>query len=307
MDNTIYVYSEKYDIRGFIQDHGLNFGLCFDYEDKLIQMGLAKTSVDYDKYGKDLIESYVENLAVPKVKRKLRLHYWWVCRRKDRHGSTYAYASGIVTGHERLCDSHEAETSEVIDVVYNEEDDEILLKTLNSTYHCPLAYCNFDKQDENPDLLPDYEHLKEKYKDSNPNHSIEHGNVLLVLADFCDHYFQSLYYVPKFIKSKNPTPYTANVSGITLQDNYMIRTNDGTIDIRYLTHFQNIELYKCNTNARRLFIENIGDSVIYVKLPSGAIRLEPYDFKEYKEKNIEKEPPALPNGDLYHPDWFRLK
>ena len=90
-------------------------------------MGLAKTSVDYEKYGKDLIESYVENLAVPKVKRKLRLHYWWVGRRKDRHGSTYAYASGIVTGHERLSDSHEAETSEVNSLV-------------NKVLHCLRLY-----------------------------------------------------------------------------------------------------------------------------------------------------------------------
>ena len=48
-----------------------------------------------------------------------------------------------------------------------------------------------------------------------------------------------------------------------------------------------------------LYIENIGDVVIYAKTHCGVIKLEPGDRKEVTRENAEKEILVLPNGDLY--------
>lgn len=294
------VYSEKYDIHGVIQDYGVVIDLLFYYEGKLVDMGLSRgIDTDFEKLGKELIESYVENLSTPKEKRKLELHYWWLSKRTDKHGSTYVYASGIVTGHERLGDSHKAETSEVIQSVYNKTEDEITLITRNSIYHCPLSYCDFDKQDDEPDLLPDYEALKKKYADTRPNPAIEPGKLLLVLADFSYYYFHSLYYIPKDSKDNKPIDYMGHAHVGTFQDSFLIQTEDCEVDLRYFPHYQNIEFYIENTDDCPLFIENIGSSVLYARTCEGTIKLGPGERKEVKEDNAEKDPPQLANGDLY--------
>jgi hypothetical protein len=40
---------------------------------------------------------------------------------------------------------------------------ELIVTTQNNVYHCLLQYCCFEKQDEYPDVIPDYERIKEKY------------------------------------------------------------------------------------------------------------------------------------------------
>lgn len=52
---------------------------------------------------------------------------------------------------------------------------QLLIKTRNSLYHCPLKYCKFEKQDEYSDLIPDYEYIKENYKDKSERQTIEPG------------------------------------------------------------------------------------------------------------------------------------
>ncbi len=70
---------------------------------------------------------------------------------------------GIVTGHKRLEDSVDMHTSAVEAIHIGEEAGELVLTTRNSVYYCPLAYCNFEKQDQYPDILPDYDISHRRY------------------------------------------------------------------------------------------------------------------------------------------------
>ena len=71
------------------------------------------------------------------------------------------------------------------------------------------------------------------------------------------------------------------------------------MDLRYFPHYQNIEFYDMDTQGRPLYIENVGDSVLYVVTFVGTIRLAPGDRKLVSEENVEKKTPMLPDGDLY--------
>ena len=48
-----------------------------------------------------------------------------------------------------------------------------------------------------------------------------------------------------------------------------------------------------------MYIENIGDVVIYARTSAGTIKLEPGDRKKVDKENAEAETPVLPGGDLY--------
>lgn len=48
-----------------------------------------------------------------------------------------------------------------------------------------------------------------------------------------------------------------------------------------------------------LFLENVGDVMLYAKTSVGTIKLNPGERKEVRKENAESETPSLPNGDLY--------
>ncbi len=301
LKEEIEVYSEKYDVHGTIRDYGIVTKLFFTYENKEIVMGIRRNILKGEKYedlGKKIIESYITNLSSHEEGKKLRLHYWYVGEH-EIDGKMCLIGHGIVTGHERLDDSTYIHSSAVEAVHIDEETGEVVLTTRNSVYHCPLAYCDFKNQDNYPDILSNYEEIKEKYHDAIEYPSIESGKVLLVLANFCEYYFHSLYYVPGNSEDGEKQEYLANPHVGSYQDSYLIRTKDYKIDLRYFPHYQNIEFYDEETNSCPLFIENIGDAVLYARTSAGVIRLEPGDRKEVKKENAEKETPILPGGDLY--------
>ncbi len=181
----------------------------------------------------------------------------------------------------------------------DKDEEELVIHTENSIYHCPLAYCRFREQDKYPDMIPDYEEIKEKYKGKQEYPSIEKGKVLLVLSNFCDYYFHSFYYVPADSEDEEPRHYTGWAHVGTFQDSYLISTEDGSIDLSYFPHFQNIEFYSEITCGCPWYIENIGDSVLYASISCGKIRLDPGKRKEVSKANAETDSPILPGGDLY--------
>ena len=240
-------------------------------------------------------------------KQKLQLHNWCVVER-EYNGQTMKVATGVVTGHERLCDASIATTSQIKNILIDEENDEAVITTRNSIYHCPLEYCNFDRQDEDPNLLPDYPAIREKYRGKLSRPTIEPGNVLLVLANFCEYYFHSLYYVPADGSSGGePLAYMAVPHIGIYQDSFLIMNVrkdtdvpvENGVDLRYFPHYQNIEFYEEETNDAPLFLENIGDGTLYARASCGVIKLEPGQRKRVSKENAEKEPPLLAGGDLY--------
>ena len=96
---------------------------------------------------------------------KAQLHNWYISEH-EFFGKMRKIAHGIVTGHKKLEDSIYVHSSEVKAIHVDEEEEEMIITTRNSVYHCPLVYCNFEKQDEYPDAIHDYERLKEKYNRS---------------------------------------------------------------------------------------------------------------------------------------------
>ncbi len=296
------VYSEKYDIHGVVRDYGVVTKLFFTYAGKEIEMGIDRNveffGESYEDVGRSIIDSYVTNLASHEEGRKLRLHYWHIGEH-EVDGKMFRIGHGIVTGHKKFSDSIDMHTSAVEAVHIDKEEGELVLTTRNSVYHCPLAYCRFKKQDEYPDIIPDYESIKERYRDKIEYPSIEPGKVLLVLANFCDYYFHSLYFVPENSGDGKKLEFSGWPHVGMFQDSYLINTKGYRIDLRYFPHYQNIEFYSEDTNGCPLFIENIGDVVIYAKTSAGTIKLEPGDRKEVSNENAEDETPILPSGDLY--------
>ncbi len=301
LEQEIEVYSDKYDVHGVVKDYGVVTKLFFSYAGKETVMGITRNPLigeQFEEIGRELIDSYVSNLASCDGGRKLQFHYWYLDQ-QEIDGRTFTFGHGIVTGHKRLSDSIRSHTSAVQAIHIDEEAKEAVITTKNSVYHCPLAYWRFDKQDAFPDIVPEYEELKKKYQGTIDYPSIESGKVLLVLANFCDYYFHSIYYVPEGSKDGKPLPFNKYAHIGTFQDSYLVWVEGTGIDLRYFPHFQNIEFYDESTEDKPLFIENIGDCVLYVGTHCGTIRLEPGERKEVSEENAENEKPTLPRGDLY--------
>ena len=295
------VYSEEYDIHGVIRDYGVVTKLFFSYKGKNIVMGVHRNPLSGDSYeevGRKVIDSYIRNLSQKESDRKLQLHYWYIDE-MEYSGRKYLIGHGVVTGHKRLQDSTTMSTSAVQSVRVDEEVGEAVITTKNSVYHCPLEYCLFAEQDAFPDIISEYEELKKKYQGTIERPSIEPGKVLLVLSDFCDYYFHSVYYVPENSKDNNPLRFSGHAHVGTYQDSFLIEIPDARMDLRYFPHYQSIEFYEMETREKPLYIENIGGSVIYARTFSGTIRLDPGNRKLVSEENAEKDTPVLPDGDLY--------
>ncbi len=299
LEKEIEVFSDKYNIHGVIRDYGMVTKLFFTHEGKEIVMGIKRNVLKGEKFealGRELIDSYVSNLTSHENGKKLQLHYWYV-EECEIEGEIHRIGHGVVTGHKEIEDSIDIHTSKVQAIHIDEDAEELVLTTKNSVYHCPLEYCRFKKQDVYPNVIPDYEALKEKYIDKIEYPSIEAGQVLLVLANYCGYYFHSLWYVPKDSADGKRLGYSGWPHVGMFQDSYLI-SSEG-IDLRYFPHYQNIEFYSEETDGCPLYIENIGDSVIYARTSAGTIKLEPGERKEVIKENAEKKTPTLPNGDLY--------
>lgn len=298
------VYSEKYDIHGVIRDYGAISKLFFSYHGKDVEMCINRSigsAERFENVGRQTLESYISNLAAHEDGRKLQLHYWYIDE-QDIAGMKFRIGHGIVTGHKKLEDSIDMHTSAVKAVYVDEDEEELVICTMNSVYHCPLAYCLFEEQDKYPEFIPDYERIKEKYRDKLKYPSIEPGKILLVLANFSYYYFHSIYYVPEGSKEQKPSKYEAHPHIGMFQDSFLISLTGEEIGFRYFPHYQNVEFYDEATDGKPWYIENIGDAVLYAGTSQGLLRLEPGERKEVVKANAEKTRPILPDGDLYPAD-----
>lgn len=292
------VHSEKNNIDGIVLDYVVMTKLQFSWRGRNVEIAIDPTFLNGESL-KDkavaVMDSYVENLASDR--KQMMLHSWYFSMHTSHTGRDYMIAWGIVTGHPRLSDSTFIHTSEVCGV--RKEGNEIILTTRNSEYHCPLTSCLFGRMEDCTKLLPDFEELRKQYEGKEKMPSIDPGNVLLVLADFCEYYFHSLFYVPKDAEVATPIEYSVGAHVGTFQDSFLIRAYSSGIDLRYFPHFQNIEFYSEETGGRPFWLENIGQTTLYAATSVGLIRLDPGDRKLVDESNAETEKPVLPKGDLY--------
>ncbi len=296
------VHSEKYNILGEVEDWIFSFDVVFDYEGKSKRIALKRPfpfpgEEGIKQMGAEAIETYIEKLLSGESKeRKTMLHYWYLTE-VERDGMKKLCVKGVVTGHPEFTDSTKFYDTGVMDIIINLEDGEALISSKHGLYHCPLEYCSFSYQDKEPLLIPKYEEIKEKYQGKIIYPSIEPGKVLLVLSNFDEYYFHSLYYQPE--GEEESLDYSGYAHIGTFQDSYLISTEDYRIDLRYFPHFQNVEFYSEDTDGRPWYIENIGDVPLYAKTSKGTILLAPGERKLVARENAEKDKPILPGGDLY--------
>ena len=154
------VYSEKYAVHGKVLDYGVVTKLVFSYDGKDIELGIHNNplmNTDYAQIGQQILESYIENLS--SKDRKVMLHNWYIEDHLSQRNGRYALAHGIVTGHTRLPDSIFCHTSKIRETYVNGEG-ELVIRTMNTEYHCPLNSCDWEKQDQYPDMIPDYNKIK---------------------------------------------------------------------------------------------------------------------------------------------------
>lgn len=230
--------------------------------------------------------------------RKTMLYYWYM-EEVNREENECTIMHGIVSGHKKLIDSLPIHTSRVRSYTIDYEDSELVVQTENTVYHCPLAYCNFEKQDLVKNQIPNYEKIRQEYKNKIKEELpvADEGNVLLVISNHNEFYFHSLYYKPEGADAE--VKYSAFPHIGMFQDSFLIISEEGNIDLRYFPHFQNIEFYMQDTDNKPFYIENLGDITLYCRTLNGLIKLNPGERKEVSEENAEKEEVDLSDEDLY--------
>ena len=295
LQRKITVSSEKYGVVGEIYDYGVVTKLFFSYQGRKVEIGLNRiwedTEEAWKSIGQKTIDSYIENLTTEEL--KTMLFYWNVTTLEDKT----LMAHGRVTGHAKLSDSWFIHSSVIKEILLDKENEEVLIKTGNTVYHCPFCYCNFKRQDEEDDLIPEYAWIKEHYQGTAYDPTVEEEQVLLVLSNFDEYFFHSIYYKKKGEDERKDFRGHAHIG--TFQDSFLIRVKGTPIDLRYYPHFRNVEFYSQETDGKRFFIENVGNAVLYAKTWSGLFRFLPGERKEIVKENAEKEKPVLPEGDLY--------
>jgi len=126
---------------------------------------------------------------------------------------------------------------------------------------------------------------------------IGRGKVLVVLSDYDECYFHGMYYLP-YLKRK-PVQYLAGKHEGREQDIFMILADNYSIDIRFLPHYQNIELYSEQTGGKELFIKNIGGVPLYVRANCGTLCIEPKQCKQIVKENVMNENICLSENNWY--------
>lgn len=270
------VKSKKYGIEGIICDFDATIRLSFQYRGKKIIAAITRPLPEEDvtlvQLGKDTIDAYMEYVQKEEGKSNPMLYYWNI----DREESL-VLAHGTVTGHRKLPDAYYIHTSAVRSIFPNKEKERYIIQTFDNIYFCPFCYCDFQKQDEAPELIPEYEWVKENYEGKGYEPSIGDEQILLVLSNFDEYFFHSIYYKEAGEKRKGfcARPYIG-----AFRDSFIISVKDTQIDLRYFQHLGNIEFYSQNIDGKRFFIENIGNADLYVKVYEKLLQLKPGERKE---------------------------
>lgn len=229
------------------------------------------------------------------IERNTSLHYWYLNEIQNDIGDSFVVAHGIVTGHAKIEDAVFIHTSEVQKVSVDDKACELILQTRNTEYRCPLAYCDWDEQDKMPTIIPEYAYIKENYKGKLCEKTIDDGKILLVISNFDEYYFHSIYY--KSVDSDEKMEFIATPHIGYSKDSFLIFGSG--FDIRYFPQNQNIEFYVESVNDTPFFVENIGDIILYVKSSKGVVKLAPGECKEIIKENAELDPPLLSRRELY--------
>ena len=203
----------------------------------------------------------------------------WYLGEYESNGEKRPMAFGQFFNRTGFYEGMNGHTSIVQSVTINHEEKEFEIQTKNTLYHCPFDSCFFERQDDSPYKLPEYEGIKAEYYKSIDTQGLSKNDMLLVVADYCEYYFEKLIY-------QNPDGSEGDFSGYphigTYTDTYLIegshdyyKEHSQNIDIRYYVNNGGFEFYSLGTGGRNLWIENRGDSTLDIYGCGSPIELKP--------------------------------
>lgn len=197
-------------------------------------------------------------------------------------GKLYRMAFGQFFNREGFYDGMNGHTSAVQSIRVNEAEQEYEIQTLNTLYHCSFDSLLFELQDKSGCTLPEYERIKKAYHRPVDTTKLTKKDMLLVLSDYSDYFFEDLVYLNEDGSEVHCGGYP-HIGMIV--DTFLIGGHDevydatNRIDIRYYVGFDGIEFYSLDTGGRNLWIENKGDSPLFIQ--RDRIKLAPKERIPY--------------------------
>ena len=208
------------------------------------------------------------------------LRHWYLAD-YEWNGENVLLAYGQFYNRPGFYEGMNGHTSIVQSVKIKQEEKEYEIQTMNTLYHCSFDSCFFERQDASPYELPEYEAIKAEYYKPVNTEELSKNDILLVVADYCDYYFEKLIY-------QNPDGSEGGYTGYphigTYTDTFLINgdkelyeleNQDDYIDIRYYVDNGGFEFYSLSTGGRNLWIENRGDSTLDIYGCGSVIKLTP--------------------------------
>lgn len=230
-------------------------------------------------------------------RRTPRLYHWYLEKATSDDGTECALAHGNVTGHKRIADTTFINTSKVENIEVREETEEVIIRTMNTEYHCRLSDCDYSRPDTY-DLIPGLSEHAAKYE-KGKEYQQDDNTILLVLSDHESYYFETM-----LIKENGNTHRGEMHPHIgTFQDSCLIRCAgyEQSIDIRYFPHHRHLETYAWEAGQFPVYLENSGEDMIYYTTNEGVIELKPGERKLVSKENASAadDIPFLDRSDLY--------
>ena len=125
--------------------------------------------------------------------KKNTMRHWYVGN-YEWEGKPYKMIFGQFFNREGFYDGMNGHSSVVQSITVNESEQEYEIQTMNTLYHCSFDSLLFELQDKSDCVLPEYERIKKTYHQPIDTTKLTKKDILLVLSDYSDYFFESLIY-----------------------------------------------------------------------------------------------------------------
>lgn len=177
-------------------------------------------------------------------------------------------------------DGENGHTSIVQSIKINKAEKEYEIQTKNNLYHCSFDSLLFERQDKSPYSLPEYEDIKAEYYKPVDTKNLSEDDMLLVVSDYCDYYFERLIYQND---DGSEGEYYGSPHIGMFTDTYLISNphyeyddTEEHLDIRYYVFNSAFEFYSLKIGDKKnLWIENRGERKLQISGCGSIIDLKP--------------------------------
>ncbi len=206
-----------------------------------------------------------EKIEKAETKNEGEMRHWYLGD-YEWYGKKIKRIFGVFYNRPGIYDGTLGGTSRVKSVKADWEKNEYRIETENSVYHCAFENCFFERQDKSPFKPPHYKKVRKNFYKPVDSSSLGDNDMLLVVGNHCEYYFDSLLY-----KNKDGSegkfsayPHIGMVTDTFLifgerktKGNFFVE--DQHIDIRWYVGCRGFRFYSLFTDGRKLWIENRGD------------------------------------------------